>query len=185
MRIMGRFILLLYGLCIAAISVLAIVGTALVGAGQVNYEQLYDITYDFFSKPSAAVSIMIISVLVFIISIKLAFKGTNNRNEREPIIKVAAGGEIVISLETFESIIVSALRKISEAKEYTARVKKREEGVTVTINLSVLPEVNIPQLGENIQVRTIEAIESMTGVKVLNVRVKIENISSGFKNRLD
>lgn len=185
MRILGRLVLFLYGLFIAMVAVVAIIGIILVGTGQISYDTISGNVYNYLAYQWAVPALVTILLIIFVISIKLAFRGADSGYEREPIIRQAAGGEIAISLDTFESIVTSTLRKVTEAKDFTARVGKVKESITVSIDLSVLPEVNIPELGENIQAKTIEAIESMTGVKVLKVRVNIENISVGFKSKLD
>ncbi len=127
---------------------------------------------------------MVTTLILFIISLRFIFIGAGSRQERSPVTRDASGGEIAISLDTFESIALSTLRKIPEAKDFSAKVRKVNDGVTVSINLSVVQDVNIPDLAEDIQAKTIEATEKMTGVKVLNVRVKIDNIA-GFKNKLE
>ncbi len=185
MNLFGRLMLSFYAFLIALLSITALVLSFLVWAGTIPYYTAAEMAGLLVSYQWTLPTVLVTALLLFVISLRFMLMGAGNRQERSPVTRDAAGGEIAISLETFESIALSALRKIPEAKDYSAKVRRTNDGVIVSISLSVIQDVNIPELAEDIQVKTIEATEKMTGVKVLNVRVKIDNIAAGFKNKLE
>ncbi len=185
MKILGRFIVSLYALVIAMLSVMMVITLILFEFDKVSFGIVIDQIRNALTYGPAFPFLLGALLVFFVISIKLIVSGTNRKFEREPIIIEAAGGQIAISLETFENIAASALKKIPEVKEYIATVRKINQNVEVSVKMSVAPEVNIPQVSENVQTKTIEAIENSTGVKVLNVGIKVENLSTGFKAKIE
>lgn len=185
MKLVERLVLSLYSLLIAMASVIIVIVTVLGWMGILAFDTIVEQAKFLLSYQWTPIIIVAAFLVLFLVSIKLAFGGIGGRREREPVIKASSGGEIAITLDTFESIAVSTLKKIPEAKDYTARVRKQNEGIIVSINLTVVQDANIPAIGESIQTKVTEDIEGMTGVKVLNVRVKVDNISAGFKNKLE
>lgn len=180
-----RLMLFLFSFLVSIISALVIICLILIKIGYISAELIVDQIGILFTYPVTEPVVFIFFLVLFIISIRLMLSGIRRR-ERAPIIKSGVAGQIIISLNTFENIAISALKKIPEAKEFTAKVKKVNENVVVSINLSVMPDVNIPELSENIQNKIIEAIETTTGVKVLNVEVRINNIfTTGFKSKAE
>ena len=185
MKVINRLILSVYALFIAAVTILMVIAIVAVQTGNISLGSIGNAVGNFVEYRESVVVILAILAVLFIISMRIAIRGTSNVKEREPIVKSAAGGEIEISLNTFENIAISTLKKISDARDYSAKVKKINENVAVVINMSVVQDINIPELSQNVQTQVIEAIESTTGVKVLNVKIRIENVSPVFKSKLE
>lgn len=57
------------------------------------------------------------------------------------------------------------------------RVDVTEEHVTVDLALNIRYSFNIPEVSAKVQERVIAAIENMTGLKVLEVNVKIAGVN--------
>ncbi len=70
------------------------------------------------------------------------------------------------------------IAKILGRKNITKGVKvdKSEEGITVDLNLIVKYEVRIPEVTEKVQKKVKEALETVTGAKVLAVNVNVLGI---------
>lgn len=56
------------------------------------------------------------------------------------------------------------------------RVEVTEEHVTVDLSLIIKYSSNIPEISRKVQERVLNAIESMTGLKVLEINVKIAGV---------
>lgn len=185
MRILWRLILVLYGLAIAFLS-LIIIATVLVFNNETILSEIFsDQIRTLMEYQWSSATIICVFVLLFLISLNLVFGHNKKDNSRMPITMIKEGGQLEISLETFENIAVSTLKKTPEAKDYSAKAKRVNNDISITIKMSVLPEVNIPSLVEQIQTKVVEAVESTTGVKVVNVLVRIEDLANGFKGRVE
>lgn len=185
MKVINRLILSVYALFIAAVTILAAIAVIAVEANSFSLGRIFDVVGNIMEYRESVMVILAILAVLFIISMRIAIRGSSDRKERDPIVKSAEGGEIEISLNTFENIAISTLRKVSDARDYSAKVKKVNENVAVVVNMSVVQDVNIPELSQSVQTQVTEAIQSTTGVKVLNVKIKIDNISPVFKSKLE
>ncbi|MGE5474616.1 MAG: alkaline shock response membrane anchor protein AmaP [Ignavibacteriales bacterium] len=176
MKIIGKIFLSLYGFVMTIFSITLITILGMIWNNSLSYEFVgYQFKY-FLSYPMAfPIAITAFSV-IFLISFILIFVGISKKERREPVLISTDSGQISISLESFESIASSAVKKIVEAKEYFIKVKNINSNVSVFVKTFAVPESNIPELGKSIQAKIIESIETTTGVKVLDVRVKVENI---------
>ncbi len=123
---------------------------------------------------------------VLAVSVILLLSGTNDDTEKRTISKKTEIGEIKVSLNSIESIALAATKRLSGIKEAKANVYKGMEGVTVVIKAVVLSDVNIPILSEDIQVKVKKTVEDTSGIRVIEVKVIVDNIFVGYnKNRVE
>lgn len=123
---------------------------------------------------------------VLAVSVILLLSGTNDDTEKRTITKKTEIGEIKVSLNSIESIALAATKRLSGIKEAKAYVYKGMEGVTVVIKAVVLSDVNIPILSEDIQVKVKKTVEDTSGIRVIEVKVIVDNIFVGYnKNRVE
>jgi len=187
LKIIGKLFLALYGFIMTIFSITLVVILSMIWTDSISFDFVGSQFQYYFSFPSAfPITIAAFSV-IFLISFILIFVGIYKKEPRDPVLINTESGQISITLDSFESIAVSAVKKISEAKEYTVKIKNIKSSVSVFVKILAIPDTNIPELAKNIQAKIIEAIETTTGVKVLNVRVKIENIynNSSIKSKVE
>ncbi|KNY26771.1 alkaline shock response membrane anchor protein AmaP [Pseudobacteroides cellulosolvens] len=123
---------------------------------------------------------------ILAVSVILLLSGTNDDTEKRTISKKTEIGEIKVSLNSIESIALAATKRLSGIKEAKAYVYKGMEGVTVVIKAVVLSDVNIPILSEDIQVKVKKTVEDTSGIRVIEVKVIVDNIFVGYnKNRVE
>jgi hypothetical protein len=185
MKVINRLILSVYALFIAVVTILLVIAIVAFETDNISLGSIGSVVIRLIGNRESVMIILAILVVLFIISMRIAIRGSSDGKERVPIVKSAEGGEIEISLNTFENIAISTLRKVSDARDYSAKVKKINENVAVVVNMSVVQDVNIPELSQSVQTQVIEAIQSTTGVKVLNVKIRIDNVSPVFKSKLE
>lgn len=187
MKIIGKFFLALYGFIMTIFSITLVAILSMIWSDEISYEFVGSQFQYYFSYPLAfPIAITVFSV-IFLISFILIFVGISKKEPRVPVVITTETGQISITLDSFESIAISAIKKISEAKDYTVKVKNIKSSVSISVKILAIPDANIPELGKNIQTKIIEAIETTTGVKVLDVRVKIENIynNTSIKSKVE
>ncbi len=126
-----------------------------------------------------------IAIVLLILSIMFLFSGIGNRKDRKAISKFSNIGEIKISITSIENIALAAAKRLNGVKETKADVNKNSEGVSIIIKTMIVPDINIPELSEDIQVKVKSLVEQTTGIKVTEVKVVVENIQTGFKTRVE
>jgi uncharacterized alkaline shock family protein YloU len=123
---------------------------------------------------------------ILAVTVILLLSGTNDDTDKRTVSKKTEIGEIKVSLNSIESIALAATKRLSGIKEAKANVFKGVEGVTVIIKAIVLSDVNIPILSEDIQVKVKKTIEDTSGIRVIEVKVVVDNIFVGYnKNRVE
>jgi len=187
LKIIGRFFLALYGFVMAVLSMTMVAVLSLFWTQTISYDYIDAQVEYYFTYPLAFPITIAMFSIIFLTSFILIFVGVSKKERRDPVVINAENGQISVAIDAFESIASSTLKKITEAKEYTVKVKNINSSVSVSVKIFVVPESNIPELGKNIQAKIIEAIETTTEVKVINVSVKIENIynNTSIKSKVE
>lgn len=184
-NILGRFVLSIYSFCLAVISLFV----ALILLNIVPYNVIS--TYaDLIAKNSDYSKIAFATVILFfIVSLGFLFSGTSKSKDKSAIEKKSQLGTIMISLNSIESIILSAVKQMDGVMDVKVSLNNNKDSVEIKINAVVTPERSIPELSAIMQARTKEAVESIAGVTVSTVEVFVEDvvqtIKPSIKNRVE
>lgn len=182
MNIFFRVLLAVYASCLTLLSLLAMLASFRPAVFKALYIYVESVVMP---NPSSRFLMLIISFLFFILSVTFLFSGFKSGKDKKGVSKHTNIGEIKISLNSIENIALAASRKLAGIKDSKADVFRQEDGVSITIRLVVLPEINIPGLSEDIQVKVKASVEECSGIKVNDVKVVIENIYTGYKSRVE
>ena len=82
-------------------------------------------------------------------------------------------------------VLHSIFEKIAGIRDNKAYVTKQGDHVSVYIKTIVMPDVNIPALLEDIQLKVKKSVEETTGIAVNEVKASVENIYTGYKSRVE
>lgn len=85
-------------------------------------------------------------------------------------------GEVAVSLDAVRGLVIRAAREVPGVKDVNARVESGESGVDVLLELTVLPEHRIPELGEAVQRQVESQVKGFLGVNVTAVRVAVHQV---------
>ena len=182
MNIYFRILLAVYACCSVVLSFITMVITV----RQDVFDNIYDyLRYDVLENPKAKLAIFIVSSIFFIASLIFLISGLKSNKDKKAVSKHTNIGEIKISLNTIENIALAASRKLNGIRETKAYVTRFDNKVNITIKSIVLPDINIPGLSEDIQVRVKKSVEDSTGVNVNEVKVMVENVYTGYKSRVE
>ncbi len=151
---------------------------------------LLDSIYTFLSEvvlrsSSGQYGMLLISFVFVVLSIAFLMSGFKSDKDKKAVNKHTNIGEIKISLNTIENIALAASRKLNGVRESKASVMKKLDSVVISIKLVVMPDINIPALSEDIQVRVKSSVEESSGIKVDEVKVVVDNVYSGYKSRVE
>lgn len=182
MNIFLRILLTIYAFFMAMLSFLIMVVSF--NPELFNRLSLY-LANDILPNRDPAFIMFAIALMFFGISITFLLSGFKSNRGKKAVSKLTNIGEIMISMGTLENIALGSSKRLSGVKETKANLVRTEEGVSVTIRAVVLPDVNIPALSEDIQVKVKKSIEESTGVMVKEVKVYVDNIYSGSRSRVE
>lgn len=122
-------------------------------------------------------STIAISVIVIVLSLSYIF--SNNANNSKPIILQGENGELIITRETIESIANNVAKSFTGTREINTKLYlNNKEEISLNIFMQVEQEIEISELVKNLQVSVKEEVKKITEIEVLNVNVKIKNISN-------
>ena len=182
MNIIFRILLAVYAFCLTILSLISMM--SVFNPEIFKWMTTYLIENVLYNR-NASIAMFIISFIFFSLSLTFLMSGFKSTKDKKGVSKHTNIGEIKISLDTLESIALGASRKLNGVKESKAFLTKSEDGVSVLVRAVVMPDINIPLLSEDIQVKVKKAIEDSSGIKVNEVKVTVENIYTGYKARVE
>lgn len=174
MKLTERFFLLIFSLIFIAIAVV----TLLVGVEFFSLDYIENIIGQIYSDTDVKIAVIIISIVVIILGLYLLFSSLRSKKDNPFSTKINETGNIRISMETIENIVLNVSGKIRGVKEQKVRVRI-EENETVTIILKIIVDgvVSIPVLSEEVQNSVKDTVEEIVGVTVNQVHVIVANIN--------
>jgi uncharacterized alkaline shock family protein YloU len=81
-------------------------------------------------------------------------------------------------LGAVESLIQKVIRDIQDVTESRIYIKRQEDGVSITLKITVNYDVIIPELASEMQGTIRDYVESTAGIKVNNVLIRVSNVSN-------
>lgn len=177
-----RILLTIYAFCLTILSLI----TAMIFFKIPIFIKILDyLRSDILQDSKYSITMSIVSLVFFGISIVFLLSGVKTSKDKKAVSKYTNIGEIKISLNSIESIALAASRRLNGVRETKASVINIADTVSITIKAVVLPDINIPALSEDIQVKVKSSVEECSGVKVNDVRVIVDNIYTGYKARVE
>jgi uncharacterized alkaline shock family protein YloU len=120
-------------------------------------------------------------LVLLLISVKLLFAGKSKKADVRPasaLMKQSEFGGTFIALEALDTMIQKHCHAQQRVRDCHTTLQSSEEGVTVGIRLSVLPDTDVVTLTSELQKSLKEYVESLTGINVREIGILIENASA-------
>ncbi|AEY66424.1 alkaline shock response membrane anchor protein AmaP [Clostridium sp. BNL1100] len=179
MNIILRVLLAVYAFFLTIASMFAMLVTIKSDILSEAYTYLYN---DVLAYRNPSILMFIVSSIFFCLSLTFLLSGFKPEGDKKAITKYNKNGDIRITLNSIENIALATSRKLNGIRDSKAFVTKVGEGVSITVKAIVLPDINIPLLSEDMQLKVKSAVEDCTGVQVDSVRVLVESIFTGYKS---
>jgi len=179
MNIILRILLAIYAFFLTIASMFAMLVTIRRDILSDAYTYLYN---DVLNNRNPSIVMFIIASIFFCLSLTFLLSGFKPEGDKKAITKFNKNGDIRITLNSIENIALATSRKMSGIRDSKAYVTKVGENVSITVKAIVLPEINIPLLSEDMQIKVKSAVEDCTGVQVDSVKILIESIFTGYKS---
>ena len=171
MRFWGKFWLIVLSLLLAALGagliwIVFYSGIFLSWAQYILNDRLY-------SWLVLAIGAIFIILAVAIISSSFA-----KREPRLATVEGCSNGQINISFSAIENMVRKASSDIIGIKELKPEIKRMNNGIVICLHVVVLPDLNIPELVNSLQETVKTQLESMSGLKVIEVKVFVANVAN-------
>ena len=134
---------------------------------------LKDIFYP--GQPEIFWPVMIISILVGLrlLWVSLLWKPRG----RHVVLAESSMGQVNVSLQAIESLVEKIVSQFNGVREIKPNIVSVPQGIGIKVRVAVTPDVNLPQLSEEIQNRVKIRVLEVTGITVNSVKIMVENIS--------
>ncbi len=119
-----------------------------------------------------AVAILLLIALILLV---LGLRSPSKK-ESTAVLKGSEYGEILISIDALENMVLRVVQQIQGIKDVSRSVSYTADGLVVRIRIRVMPDVSLPGLSGELQSKTKEYLEEITGIVVHEVKVMVENI---------
>jgi len=126
-----------------------------------------------------------LAVVFFLISVKLVMAAFQKKGVYNTLIQDTALGQVRISLEALENLVKRVTYQVQGVREVKPHILVEPNGVKVLIRAVVVPDLSIPEITDEVQVRVKDYLAEVAGITVQSVKILVENISSELKARVE
>jgi len=151
------------------------IGAALFLAA-INFNLLPGLTLPLPNWVDETVLLATASVLMLIALILLSFGLRSGKRMSNAVLKGSEFGEVLISIPAIENMVLRIVQQTQGIKDVSRQVSHTADGLVVRIKIKVMPDVSLPGLISDLQSKTKEHLEKITGISVHEVKVMIENV---------
>lgn len=125
-------------------------------------------------------------VILLVISLNLLLSSAmSKRRGNAGIIKSSDLGEIKISMDTFVSLSLTAIKQLKGVRDVKVMISIVEYNLIISVSLSILPDLNIPNIVSEVQSKIKSYVENITDVSVQEVKVSVDNIAVTSISRVE
>ncbi|NLU42515.1 MAG: alkaline shock response membrane anchor protein AmaP [Firmicutes bacterium] len=128
-----------------------------------------------------SILIALAAVIVFVMLLRSLFA---SEPEERVIATDTEMGRINISMKAIENAVRRAAREVKGVRESSTRVDGDADGLSVSIDVAVSTDENIPEVSQQIQVALREQLRDLVGVPVKHVQVNVKDTSGVARPRL-
>lgn len=176
MKIYDRLILAIYSICLAVISFVI-----LIMPFDINGIFTIDSGLEIVKSMRGNYWYSLVGLIFFLVSIRFLLSGISaksSENTQSFLVMRNEFGEILIYEDTIIGLVQNVASKFSGIKNIKTRVNLIDGQVSLAIKGEVTGEINIPDLGRDLQARIKEHIENITGAKTGDIKIEIGNVSA-------
>lgn len=171
MRIFKDVILKICAACIFIIGVALILGSVEI----INLNKFADSLITFVSTDE--IKVIISASVICILTLIGIFVSSDNKDDIKTGVAIKREtGNVYISKETFESIIINIAKTFASLKNYKVTVLIKEDGITANILTYILADTVVPTLTSKLQEDIKNAILKQTTVEMKEINVKIKGV---------
>ncbi len=179
MKVGERLVSLLAGIILIVVGLSLLMLTFGLGQADIFLENLKELSPQEFWW---ALGVSGISLLLAVLAIRMALR---MKREEKTIIHQTQFGEIRIAVSAVESLSLRACKNIKGVKDAHVGVRADLTGLDVFIEVTVNPDLSIPQISEDIKAKVDEYIFETVGIRVNSVKVLVTKIAAEVRARVE
>ncbi|ADL08068.1 alkaline shock response membrane anchor protein AmaP [Thermosediminibacter oceani] len=122
--------------------------------------------------------------IFFILSLGFLLSGLRNRKAEEALISSGELGNVNISFNAVENLILKVTRDKEKIKDVKVKIRQKGDSLSVVLKIVVVPDVKIPELTAELQKAVKDYVESMAGITIKDVSINVENIAGQYKQKV-
>jgi uncharacterized alkaline shock family protein YloU len=142
----------------------------------VNYNLLPGLAVSIPDWVSETVLLAIGAGFLLVALFLLSFGLKSPKKVGNAVLKGSEYGEVLISITAVENMVLRVIQQTQGIKDVSRHVSFTPDGLVVKIHIKVMPDVSIPGMVTELQSKTKEYLEEITGVTVHEVKVVVDNI---------
>jgi uncharacterized alkaline shock family protein YloU len=119
-------------------------------------------------------TVAVVMLILALMSLAMAFQ---RRREEKTVVHQTPFGEIQIAVSAVESLAFRATKRIKGVKDAHVGVRADSTGLEVFIEVTVNPDLSIPQISEEIRSKADEYLQETIGVRVNAVKVLVTKVA--------
>ncbi|MDA8213443.1 MAG: alkaline shock response membrane anchor protein AmaP [Clostridia bacterium] len=135
------------------------------------------------SQQQAVLAVII--ALIFLASVKLLLSSLQKRVVSHTIIKDTPLGQIHITVEALENLVLKTGYQVTGVKELKPRIIMGDSGISVILKAIVSSDLNIPSVSDQLQLRIKDYLAEVAGIEVRGVKILVTNISGEGRARVE
>lgn len=177
MKFFDKLGLVLFSLMVL---ILSIITCALI-LNWIEFDLLSDMVKDWTQIKLVSNIILGVSIFCMILSLKCIFFNSFSKEEmknKDGILMENENGKLLVTKDTIESLTNTVIKSFENAESATTKVELTQENqIKIFITLFVKPEAVIKELSNKLQIKVKEAIKNSIDLDVLEVDIRVKNIS--------
>ncbi|GAW94166.1 alkaline shock response membrane anchor protein AmaP [Calderihabitans maritimus] len=178
MKILDKFLAVLFSL---TLTVVALIIIAIVAGWR---QPLFYVNMAF-GQTSLRWLVAAFAGVVFLIGLWLLLVTLRRPPVLQAVARSTALGEVRITLLALQSMVKKAAGKVNGVKEIKPRLKFTPEGVAVFLQVMIVPEIDIPETAAELQEKVRDYLERYAGIRVVEIRVLVENLAEEIRARVE
>lgn len=128
-----------------------------------------------------------VALILFLLALRFLGGGLRlaSPGEGRAVIKAADLGVVSISLPALENLVTRAARQVKGVREIRPRLRYGPEGLAISLNITVNPDHNLPEMAAELQAKVREYVAATAGLEVAEVQVRINGIFQEGQRRVE
>jgi len=118
---------------------------------------------------------------VLVVGVCLMFFGIKKEQPKTAVIASFETGIISIAISALEELAAKFVKQTGAIKGVGVRVVPVGDGVEIISKISILPDVSIPKITQDLQAGLINYIETYSGIRVAQAKVTVTSIDETIK----
>lgn len=119
----------------------------------------------------------VIAIVLIIVSFMLMFFGLGKAPvARTAQVAVFESGHVVITIKAIEELVERYVHQNKSIKGLRTNVVSHEDSLDINLEVSVLPDINIPEVTKELQSGLVGYIQDNTGIMVKEIKITVTGL---------